>query len=41
MNDWLFTVVTIRTREDQETFAIPSVDVPLVHAALSRANAER
>jgi hypothetical protein len=40
MNDWLFTVVTIRTRDGQETLAIPTIDVPLVHAALELANAE-
>jgi hypothetical protein len=39
-NDWLFTVVTIRTRDGQETFAIPTIDLPLVHAALELANAE-
>lgn len=40
MNDWLFTVVTIRTRDGQETLAIPTIDLPLVHAALELANAE-
>jgi hypothetical protein len=40
MNDWLFTVVTIRTQHGQETLAIPTIDVPLVHAALELANAE-
>ena len=40
MNDWLFTVATIRTPDGQETLAIPSIDVPLVHAALELANAE-
>jgi hypothetical protein len=39
-NDWLYTVITIRTRDGQETFAIPTIDVPLVHAALELANAE-
>jgi hypothetical protein len=39
-NGWLFTVITIRTRGSQETFAIPAVDVRLVHAALELANAE-
>jgi hypothetical protein len=39
MNDWLFTVVTIRTRDGTETLAIPTIDVPLVHAALELANA--
>jgi hypothetical protein len=39
-NDWLYTVVTIRTRDSQETFAIPTIDLPLVHAALELANAE-
>ncbi len=40
MNDWLFAVVTIRTQDGQETLAIPTIDVPLVHAALELANAE-
>ena len=39
-NDWLYTVVTIRTRDGQETLAITTTDVPLVHAALELANAE-
>jgi hypothetical protein len=34
------TVVTIRTRDGQETLAIPTIDLPLVHAALELANAE-
>jgi len=41
MNDWLFTVATIRTRDGRETLAIPAMDVPLIHAALERANAEQ
>ena len=40
LNDWLFAVVTIRTQDGQETLAIPTIDVPLVHAALELANAE-
>lgn len=40
MNYWLFAVVTIRTQDGQETLAIPTIDVPLVHAALELANAE-
>jgi hypothetical protein len=39
MNDWLFTVATIRVRDGQETLAIPAIDVPLVHAALELASA--
>jgi hypothetical protein len=39
-NEWLYTVVTIRTRDGQETLAITTIDVPLVHAALELANAE-
>lgn len=41
MNDWLYAVVTIRTAAGRETLAIPTIDVPLVHAALELANAER
>lgn len=40
MNDWLFTVVTVSTPDGYELFAIPTIDVPLVHAALELANAE-
>jgi hypothetical protein len=40
VNGWLFTVVTIRTRDGQEKFALPTLDLPLVHAALELANAE-
>lgn len=40
MNDRLFAVVTIRTQDGQETLAIPTIDVPLVHATLELANAE-
>ncbi|HEX3514270.1 MAG TPA: hypothetical protein VHT26_09755 [Trebonia sp.] len=40
VNDWLFTVVTIRTRDGQEKLTIPTIDLPLVHAALELANAE-
>jgi hypothetical protein len=39
-NEWLYTVLTIRTRDGQETLAIPTIDAPLVHAALELANAE-
>jgi hypothetical protein len=41
MNGWLFAVVTIRTPDSQETFAIPAIDVSLVHAALELASTER
>jgi hypothetical protein len=40
LNDWLFTVVTIRTQDGRETLAIPTIDLPLVHTALELANAE-
>jgi hypothetical protein len=40
LNDRLYTVVTIRTPDGQETLAIPTIDVPLVHAALELASAE-
>jgi hypothetical protein len=40
MNDWLFTVATIRAQDVQETLAIPTIDLPLVHAALELANSE-
>jgi hypothetical protein len=39
-NDWLYAVVTIRTRDRQETLAVPTIDLSLVHAALELANAE-
>lgn len=40
LNNEMFTVVTIRTRNGQETLAISTIDVPLVYAALEQANAE-
>jgi hypothetical protein len=40
MNDWLFTVATVSTPDGYELLAIPTIDVPLVHAALELANAE-
>lgn len=40
MNDWVFTVVTVRTPDGYEMLAIPTIDVPLVHAALELASAE-
>jgi hypothetical protein len=39
-NDRLFTVLTVRARDATEMLAIPTLDVPLVHAALELANAE-
>jgi hypothetical protein len=39
-NDWLFTVITVSTPDGYEMLAIPTIDVPLVHAALELANAE-
>jgi len=40
VNDWLYTVVTISTPDGHEKLAVPTIDVPLVHAALELANAE-
>ncbi len=40
VNDWLFTVVTISRPDGYEMLAIPTIDVPLVHAALELASAE-
>lgn len=39
-NSWLYTVVTVGTPDKRETFAIPTLDVPLVHAALELAAME-
>jgi hypothetical protein len=37
---WLFTAVTIGTRNGREVLAVPTLDVPLVRLALEIANAE-
>lgn len=39
-SSWGFAIVTIRTPDGQEKFAIPAIDVSLVHTALELAGAE-
>ena len=39
-NHWRYAVVTVRTREGREVLVIPTIDVPLVYAALEVASAE-